>query len=61
MERTVEVKDNEHLGKVLFLDRFNFTVSKKVKNGRIKLLCDRRQEIQSEVICYTEIWEYYKL
>lgn len=55
MERTVEVKDNERRGKVLFLDRFNFTVSKNVKNGRIKSLCDRRQEIKSEVIRYTEI------
>lgn len=55
MKRTVEVKDNECSGKVLFLDRFNFTVSKNVKNGRIKLLCDRRREINSEVICYTEI------
>lgn len=54
MKRTVEVKNNECRGKVFFLNRFNFTVSKNVKNGRINLLWDRRQEIKCQVICYTE-------
>lgn len=60
MKRTVEVKDNERRGKVFFLCIFNFTVSKNVKNGRIKLLCDRRREIKCQVmsviLCYKVLY-----